>query len=91
MIAMMRSVLAIAMFLLAFANAHAQQWPQRPITLTHGFGAGGNADSLSRLVAGALAESLGVAVIVDAKPGAAATSRRNWCRVPRRMATPSYC
>jgi tripartite-type tricarboxylate transporter receptor subunit TctC len=67
---MMRSLVAIAVFLLAFASAHAQQWPQRPITLTHGFGAGGNADSLSRLVAAALAESLGVAVIVDAKPGA---------------------
>ena len=51
-------------------GANAQTWPERPITLIHGFGAGGNADSISRLVATALSEQLGVAVIVDARPGA---------------------
>lgn len=49
---------------------HAQTWPARPITLTHGFGAGGNADSISRVVAAALSSELGQQVIVEAKPGA---------------------
>jgi tripartite-type tricarboxylate transporter receptor subunit TctC len=48
----------------------ADQWPQKTITLVHGFGAGGNADTISRLVAAALAEKLGATVVVDAKPGA---------------------
>jgi tripartite-type tricarboxylate transporter receptor subunit TctC len=55
----------------AFAPVGAAEgWPQKTITLMHGFGAGGNADSISRLVAAALAEQLGTTVIVDAKPGA---------------------
>jgi tripartite-type tricarboxylate transporter receptor subunit TctC len=59
-----------AMAFLVASTAQAQSWPQRSITLIHGFGAGGNADSISRLVANALSESLGISVIVDAKPGA---------------------
>ena len=45
-------------------------WPSRPVTLSHGFGAGGNADSISRVVAAALSGELGQQVIVEAKPGA---------------------
>jgi tripartite-type tricarboxylate transporter receptor subunit TctC len=51
------------------ATHAADGWPQKTIKLMHGFGAGGNADSISRLLAAALAEQLGT-VIVDAKPGA---------------------
>ncbi len=68
---MLRSFLAVMILALALPSAgRADPWPQRPITLIHGFGAGGNADSISRLVAAALSESLGVSVVVDAKPGA---------------------
>jgi tripartite-type tricarboxylate transporter receptor subunit TctC len=63
-------VLAFGLLCLFAEASHAQVWPQRPLTLMHGFGAGGNADSISRLVAGALTDSLGVAVVVEAKPGA---------------------
>ena len=65
-----RILTTAAMTFLVASTAQAQSWPQRSITLIHGFGAGGNADSISRLVANALSESLGVSVIVDAKPGA---------------------
>lgn len=67
---MIRSLFMAAVLWLVTAPADASDWPQRPITLLHGFGAGGNADSLSRLVAGALTDTLGVAVVVEAKPGA---------------------
>jgi tripartite-type tricarboxylate transporter receptor subunit TctC len=45
-------------------------WPSRNVTLLHGFGAGGNADVVARLVAQRLQESLGQPVIVDIKSGA---------------------
>lgn len=50
--------------------ASAQAWPRRPVMLMHGFGAGGNADSISRVVANALSQDLGEQVVVEAKPGA---------------------
>lgn len=66
------AVLCASLLLLVVDHAAraADGWPQRTITLMHGFGAGGNADSISRLLASALAEQLGATVIVDAKPGA---------------------
>ena len=68
---MLRSFLAAMILASALPSAgRADPWPQRPITLIHGFGAGGNADSISRLVAAALSELLEVSVVVDAKPGA---------------------
>jgi tripartite-type tricarboxylate transporter receptor subunit TctC len=45
-------------------------WPERPITLLHGFGAGGNADVTARVVAEGLAVGLGQSVVVEPKPGA---------------------
>jgi tripartite-type tricarboxylate transporter receptor subunit TctC len=45
-------------------------WPQRPITLIHGFPPGGPVDVLSRILAEPLGEQLGQAVIVEPKPGA---------------------
>ncbi|MCA0317654.1 MAG: tripartite tricarboxylate transporter substrate binding protein [Proteobacteria bacterium] len=50
--------------------ASAQTWPTRPVMLVHGFGAGGNADSISRVMANALSGELGEQVVVEAKPGA---------------------
>lgn len=51
-------------------SARAEEWPQRPVTLVHGFSAGGNADSIARVVAQALSGPLGQQVVVEAKPGA---------------------
>jgi tripartite-type tricarboxylate transporter receptor subunit TctC len=45
-------------------------FPERPITLVHGFGAGGNADVVSRIVADGLAKELGQPVVVTARTGA---------------------
>ena len=52
--------------------AHAA-WPDRPITIVHGFGAGGNADVVARIVAEALSRKLGVQFVVEPKPGAGGT------------------
>jgi tripartite-type tricarboxylate transporter receptor subunit TctC len=77
MIAMMHSmrrasVLLLAAFaLIATAKpAPAQDWPQQPIHIIVAFGAGGGADIIGRILADALQERLGKAVIVENKPGA---------------------
>ena len=48
----------------------AAAWPERPITLLHGFGAGGNGDLTARVVAERLSARLGQSVVVEPKPGA---------------------
>jgi len=45
-------------------------YPVRPVTLVQGFGAGGNADVIARIVAEPLGSRLGKPVIVEARPGA---------------------
>jgi hypothetical protein len=54
-------------------TAHAQPtaWPAKPIRLVVGGPAGGNADSLARLLADGMQKQLGKPVIVESKPGAA--------------------
>jgi tripartite-type tricarboxylate transporter receptor subunit TctC len=52
--------------------AAAQQWPSRPIHLVIGFGAGGPSDTIARLMAAGMSETLGQQVIVENKPGAGA-------------------
>ena len=61
-----------ALLLAAVAIPHvaAAAWPERPISLVHGFGAGGNADVTARVVADRLSAHLGQTVIVEPKPGA---------------------
>jgi tripartite-type tricarboxylate transporter receptor subunit TctC len=52
-------------------SAFAQDsYPSRPITLSHGFGAGGNSDTIARIIAPVLAERLGQQVIVEPRVGA---------------------
>jgi tripartite-type tricarboxylate transporter receptor subunit TctC len=45
-------------------------YPNRPIKLWHGFGAGGNADTVARIIAMKMSEGLNQTVLVDAKTGA---------------------
>ncbi len=45
-------------------------YPSRTITLSHGFGAGGNSDTIARIIAPVLAERLGQQVIVEPRVGA---------------------
>ena len=54
----------------AVPAAQAQAWPSRPIQLVHGFGAGGNADVIARLVAQKLQDQIGKPVVVEIKSGA---------------------
>lgn len=58
-------------FTLAGGNVRAQEkFPSRPVMLTHGFSAGGNADVISRIIAAALSPRLGQQVVVEPRPGA---------------------
>lgn len=53
---------------------HAQEaWPSRPITLVHPYAAGGSADALARLLGRQLEARLKQTVVVEARPGGAAT------------------
>ncbi len=70
-----RPILAALAFVLplavALAPARAQSdYPNRPIRLVVGFGAGGGNDIFARLVGAKLSEILGQSVVVENKPGA---------------------
>jgi tripartite-type tricarboxylate transporter receptor subunit TctC len=67
--AVLRIATAAALALCAM-QAQAQDFPNKPITLLHGFGPGGNADTMARILGEALGRSLGQRVIVEPKPGA---------------------
>ncbi|MEQ3625435.1 MAG: tripartite tricarboxylate transporter substrate-binding protein [Celeribacter sp.] len=54
----------------AFAQ---DSYPDKSIRLVHGFGPGGNADTVSRIIAEAMSEGLGQPVVVESKPGAGGT------------------
>ena len=65
---------ALAVVLLQTAPAAAQQdWPNKPIRVLVGFGAGGGTDIVARIVAQPLSELLGQPVVIDNKPGAGGT------------------
>ena len=65
-----RLVLFALPLVFAACAGRAETWPTRPITLVHGFAAGGNADSIARVLASGMAPALGQNVVVEAKPGA---------------------
>src|SRR6185295_14491162 len=65
-----RTAFAGLLAALAFPHIAAAAWPERPISLVHGFGAGGNADVTARVVADRLSAYLGQTVLVEPKPGA---------------------
>lgn len=58
---------------LAFGGAPAQvdaAWPEKPVTITVGFGAGGTTDVAARAVGEVLSKQLGQPVVIENKPGA---------------------
>ena len=68
---MQRLALAILLAMSPLAGgAHAQPFPDRPITLVNPYAAGGPADLLARTVADGMSEVLGRPVVVDNRPGA---------------------
>ena len=68
-----RALLAGMASLAAAPQAAHAAWPDRPISIVHGFAAGGNADVVARIVAEALSRKLGVQFVVEPKPGAGGT------------------
>src|SRR5215467_10476883 len=65
----MRTMLATVA--LAFVGGlGAQNFPNRPVTLTVGFAPGGGADTAARLIARKLGENIGQPVVVENKAGA---------------------
>jgi tripartite-type tricarboxylate transporter receptor subunit TctC len=52
----------------------APDWPDRPITMVHGFPAGGPTDLIARIVADGLTRRLGQRVVVEGKSGASGTN-----------------
>ena len=63
------NILLAASMLLAGA-AHAQEWPNRPISLIVSYPPGGTADLMARTIATPLGKFLGTSVVVENKPGA---------------------
>jgi len=68
---MMRVGVAICLALAAAFGAGAAEYPNKPIRLLIGFGAGGPTDIPARFVAEKLGERLGQRVVVENKPAAA--------------------
>ncbi len=71
---MKRTVMLLAA-LAAFATqpASAQDWPNKPVRILIGFGAGGGTDVATRIVAEGLSEILGQQFTVENRPGAGGT------------------
>ena len=68
-------------------NASAQDYPNRPVKMIIAFSPAGAIDVLGRLIADKLSTMWGQQVIVENRPGAAATSARLPRRRPRPTAT----
>ncbi len=68
MVRMLVSTIVIASCLAL--GAQAQEYPTRPLLLTHGFAAGGNGDIISRVFAEGLSTRLKQPVVVEPRPGA---------------------
>jgi tripartite-type tricarboxylate transporter receptor subunit TctC len=69
-----RDVLAGGVASLLAPQAANAAWPDRAITLVHGFAPGGNADVLARLMGNLLPARLGQSVVVEPRPGAGGTT-----------------
>jgi tripartite-type tricarboxylate transporter receptor subunit TctC len=56
------------------SSSHAQDWPNRPIRIIVGFGAGGGTDIAGRIIAEPLSKALGQPVVVENRIGAGGTA-----------------
>jgi tripartite-type tricarboxylate transporter receptor subunit TctC len=65
------AVLALSVFAIP---SQAQDWPNRPIRIVVGFGAGGGTDIAARIVAEPLQKALGQPVVVENRVGAGGTT-----------------
>jgi tripartite-type tricarboxylate transporter receptor subunit TctC len=64
--------LSLLVLLAQIATTAAAQdvYPSRVVRLAHGFAAGGNADTVSRIIANEMSRGLGQSVVVEPRPGA---------------------
>jgi tripartite-type tricarboxylate transporter receptor subunit TctC len=69
------AALAILCGVFAFVRITAadETWPNKPVRILVGFGAGGGTDIIARVVAERLSETLGQQFVVENKPGAGGT------------------
>jgi tripartite-type tricarboxylate transporter receptor subunit TctC len=66
----MKSIVAFVGALAMAANATAQTYPSRPVTVVVGFAPGGGTDTVARVMQRKLGEYLGQAIIVENRAGA---------------------
>jgi tripartite-type tricarboxylate transporter receptor subunit TctC len=66
----MRKMVLLGAALLALTSTAQAAWPEKPITITVGFGAGGTTDVVARAVADVVSKKLGQPVIIENKAGA---------------------
>ena len=70
-----RTVIAGPLAMLVSSRARSNpDWPDRPITMLHGFPPGGPTDLVARIVADGLTRRLGQRVVIESKPGASGTT-----------------
>jgi hypothetical protein len=69
-----RATLAGLASIIAMPAQAQRAWPERPITLVHGFPAGGPVDTVARILAEPLTKRVGQQVLVEARPGATGTA-----------------
>ena len=68
--ALQRSILLLALALVPFGSAAAQDYPSKPVRFVVPYAAGGSGDLLARLLGEKLGKLWGQQVVVDNKPGA---------------------
>lgn len=66
---MRRTLLALGLLAGSLASAHAQSWPQRPVTFILPLGAGAGVDITARLIADKLSAKWGKPVVIENRPG----------------------
>ena len=69
----MKSLLIASVLGLAAIGAHAQNWPEKPVTLVVNFPAGGSTDQIARAIGPRLSEKLKQPFVIDNKAGATGT------------------
>lgn len=65
-----RAALSLALATVLPAHAQAVKWPDRPVRIVVGFGAGSSPDILLRVIATELGQRLGQSIVIENRPGA---------------------